>query len=364
MMALSPAAPVPARGVPCGRLATALAIAALVVGVSLPVQAASPLVVLTPGEPGDGATRFAERLRDALAASRETTLQPAEGGPAVLARVLADPTHVAFAQRDALATFGRADRQAGQSLEIYGSVPACVVTLVRPVTNIRSFADVSGARRDGEPITIDVGAPGSWPASTFSILRELDATIAHFTPEHRGGARALSRVLAGETDALLAIAYDGTLDEPLAEAVASGALTPVPLLGTAVVRVAALHSLPYESNEIEIGRAGWLRTARPYDTICTSLGVVVNTRAEPKAAEAIARIAVTGRLTATNRGWLRETLGYAGDTVARTAAEAQRAASSIVEPAFAWISRVVLPADPNGRKTGVRPASNLKDDAL
>lgn len=362
MKALSPAAPAEAYGFRCGRLLLAVGVAAWVAGMPAAAPAAAPVVILTPGEPGEAGSRFVERLKDALAPATDVTLQPSVGGPAVLARVAADAAQVAFAHRDALVAFGRADHELRNALEMYGNIPACVVTLVRPGSALRAHADLAGARRDGEPVTIDVGVRDGWSAATFAILRELDPAVAHITTEHRGGARALSRVLSGETDALMAIAYDGALDGPLAEAVAAGTLEPVSLLGTALPRVAALYGLPYETAQIEIGRPGWLRAAGSYDTLCTALGVVVSTRAEPGAAEAIARAAVSGRLASRNRGWLRDAVAYAGDAVARTAVEAQRVAASIVEPGLAWITRVVLPADPNGNKAGVRPASNLKDD--
>ncbi|MBI3707052.1 MAG: hypothetical protein HY246_05165 [Proteobacteria bacterium] len=327
-------------------------------------HAASSAVILTGEEPGDPAARFAERLKYALA-PLTTSFQQQEGGPAILARVLSDATLLGFAQRDGLAAFARENAEARATLEIYGEVPACVVALVRKDGAIHTRADLGAARRDGEKVTIDVGPAGGWTAATFSLLRDLDVVLTHSTTEHRGGLRALSRVLAGETDVLVVMAYEGTLDGTFADAIAAGALEPAPLFGQNLVHMGAVHGLLYRLGQVDLGRPGLFRAGRTHETVCTSLGVVVNARADAALAENVARVAVNGGLAWSSRRWLDEAVAYAGSAFDRAVIEARRAAASaasVAEPGIAWLTRFAAAPDSQFGKPEVRTVRNLKDD--
>lgn len=319
--------------------------------------AATPIEILASGDLADPLASFGDRLKDALSATLPASLAPGSSGPGVLSAVATDRDRVAFAQRDGLAAFRANGNGASAALEIYGDVPACAVALVRRNGMVRSHADLLAARRNAEPVRVDVGAADGWTAATMAQLSTLDTALAHATIENRGGARALSRVLSGETDVLVVMAYGPAMDRALVDALESGALEPATIFTGNLMRLAALHALPYAAGRVPLASPGMLAGARDHETICTSLGVVVNADANRLLAEAVARIAVSGGLAESNRPWLDNALKAAG----RAIGEVRRAAASVAEPGLAWLARWASPA-PTTPMPAVRPASNLKDD--
>jgi hypothetical protein len=325
------------------------------------VQAATPAIVLASDDPADPLAPFGDRLKHGLSPSVTATLQSTSSGPAVLAAVLADRNRIAFAQRDGLAAFRSLNESARSGLEFYGDVPACAVALVRRDSPVRSHADLVAARRGAETVTFDVGSADDWTATTLAILRSLDVALAHPRLEHRGGARALSRVLAGETDVMVVMAYGATLDPALTDALTSGALEPAPFFNAHLLKLASLHGLPYSAGRVEIPGPGLLRTTR-HETICTTLGVVVNAGADRAVSETIARLTVNGGLSRTPRQWFDNALATATNALGLAISEAKRVATAVAEPGLVWLARLTSAVPVQPAAPEMRPASNLLKD--
>ncbi len=340
----------------------ALGLAGLLLAVAaVPVRAA-PAVILANETPGDPLASYGDRLKQALSPGVSAAIVAHESGPAVLRAILADPGRIAFAQRDGLAAFRAANRDTGPGLEIYGDIPACAVALIRRDGPFRTHADLIAARREGTPVTVDVGDAEGWTAATIALLRGIDASLAYARLENRGGARALNRVIAGETDALVIIAYGGTIDPALRDALAAGTLEPAPWFAGNLLRMAALHGLPYNAGRVDMAGPGRVfRAHRDYETLCTSLGVVVNANADRAVSEVIARAAIEGRLARAPQQWFTDALTTATAFLGRAAAEARRAAAVVAEPGMAWIARWSNAGPADQAAPTMRPASNLKD---
>ena len=319
-------------------------------------RATSSLEILTSRDPADPLVVFEDRLKEAIAPAATISFTLGSTGPGVLPAVLADRNRLAFAQRDGLAAF-RSTANGAAALEIYGDVPACAVALVRRNGLLQSHVDLLAARRNAETVRVDVGPADGWTAATMSNLSSLDATLAHATVEHRGGARALSRVISGETDMLVAMAYGPALDPAITRALEDGALQPATVFTDNLIRLATVHGLPYSTGTVALPGAGLFAGMQDYGTICTSLGVVVNADADNVVAETVARIAVSGTLTPSTGLWLDNALKVAG----RVIMEVRRAAWGAAEPGLVWLARWAMPASTSSGAV-LRPASNLKDD--
>lgn len=342
----------------------ATAMIAVAMGVlpgAMPAQAAASITVLASDDPADPLAPFGDRLKHGLLPHVTAMLQTSASGPAVLATVLADPGRIAFAQRDGLAAFRSLNENARSGLEIYGDVPACAVALVRRDGLTRSHADLIAARREAETVTIDVGAADGWTATTLAILRGLDVALAHPRLEHRGGARALSRVLAGETDVMVVMAYGGALDPAVGDALMAGSVEPATFFNAHLVKLASLHGLPYASGRVEIPGPGLLRTTR-HETICTTLGITVNASADRAVSETVARLTVNGGLSRTPRQWLDNALTTATSVLGQALSEAKRVATAVAEPGFVWLARWTAATPVRPAPAEMRPASNLLKD--
>jgi hypothetical protein len=321
-------------------------------------EAASTVLAST--DPADPLYAFSDRLKHSLSAALPAVLAPGSSGPGVLTAVLGDSEKVAFAQRDGLGTFLANANQPSAALEIYGEIPACPVAFVRRNALVRSYADLLAAKRNGEAVRIDIGPADGWTTATMSNLRALDVAWAHATVEHRGGARALSRVLSGETDMMITMAYGPLADRTLIDAMADGTIEAAPLFTSNLVRLAALHGLPYSAGRVSLNGRGFFGTAHDYETICTSLGVVVNPDADRAVAETVARIAVTGGLASSNGHWVDTAIKTATAVAERALTEVRRTAFAVAEPGLAWLTRWAQPPSAPSAPQ-MRPASNLKE---
>jgi hypothetical protein len=183
------------------------------------------------------------------------------------------PAVMMLAQRDVV--FSRAQAAAGEKIEVYGRIPACVLVLGRPgwspgMESLRS---------------IDVGAEQGWTAETIKILSGIEPMLAASRSEHRGGARALDRVRNGEDDLAFVIVYDDTLDPVTKTFLKEGSLAPISLFGPSHLREVSKAGLQYQSGQISVPVAqSWWRQSR-FETLCTTLGVAVNTRADARLVE-------------------------------------------------------------------------------
>lgn len=339
-------------------LAVAGTLSLALFGAIAPLQAAPALLAST--DTADPLTGFGERLHQALPSNLSVTRAPSPNGPAVLSAVLADPEKIGFAQRDGMPALRASGERTSAALEIYGDLPACAVALVRRNAPVRSYADMLAMRRNSEVLRVDIGPADGWTAATMTNLRALDATWGHASIENRGGARALSRILSGETDMLVVMAYGTAIDPTLVSALAEGTIEPAPVFASHLTRLAALHGLPYSESRVGLRTGRLFAAPQDYETLCTTLGVVVNANADRAIAEAVARIAVSGGLTPSGNQWLGAIVRTAASAAERALSEVRRSASALMEPGVAWLERLAITPSSTGPQ--MRPASNLKDD--
>jgi hypothetical protein len=227
-------------------------------------------------------------LRLQLSSRFDYDLGQVEGDADVLRLVRANPRHVGFVQRDLFVDRVHRNPEEFDRLEFYGNVAACLVLVARKGSPIQTYDDLVAARRD-RIVTVDIGSPSGRVATTFEMLRGMDPDLDRLRLEHRGGARAISRVVSGETDAALLIAYAPFRVPSLDGPIERDEVDLVPFVSRTIVAAAHRQNAPYGLQEIEVGEGGWLRSARKYHTTCTSLGVVVNEKADIRLSEAVAQ---------------------------------------------------------------------------
>ncbi|NDA45801.1 MAG: hypothetical protein EBY21_00690 [Alphaproteobacteria bacterium] len=208
-------------------------------------------------------------------------LQTGEGAPIVVAsspKALdlissSTPAFMMLAQRDIV--FARSQSIAGEKIEVYGRIPACVLVLGRPGWS----PGIDSAR------SIDVGAEQSWTAETIKLLSTIEPLLVSSRIEHRGGARALDRVRNGEDDMAFVIVYDDNLDPITKSFLKDGSLAPIALFGPSHLREVSKLGLQYQSGQINVPVAqSWWRQTR-FETLCTTLGIAVTTSADARLVE-------------------------------------------------------------------------------
>lgn len=226
-------------------------------------------------------------LRQQLSARFPYPLAQTDNDLDVMRLVRANARSVGFVQRDLFVDRLRHDPLNFDGLEFYGDIPACVVAIVRKGSRIETYADLVAARRE-RPISLDVGPATGRVATTFALLREMDPALGNLRLAHRGGARALSRVASGETDVALLIAYAPYKNADLEALLDRGEVDLVPFTSRTIAAAAFGQNAPYLLREISLGGDGWFHRGRIYHTMCTSLGVVVNEKADIHLSEAVA----------------------------------------------------------------------------
>src|SRR5438874_174252 len=177
-----------------------------------------------------------------------------------------------------------------------------IVDCVAVLAAISATPNDARARAD-RATTLDVGPATAQLAATFENLRQIDRSLAGLALEHRGGARALGRVMTGETDAVLLLALAPFTDPLTAEVIASDALDLVPFFSEDIVLGAARRKMPYVLRQIRLGPEGWLSSGRPYHTTCTSIGAVVNAQADARLSEKVAQILLSDSAARAPRAW-------------------------------------------------------------
>jgi hypothetical protein len=177
----------------------------------------------------------------------------------------------------------------------------------------------------GRATTLDVGPADGQLVATFDALRQMDRSLANLQLEHRGGARALGRVISGETDAALFLVRAPYADGLVMSMIEGGALDLVPFFSEDIVIGAAHRNLPYLLRQITLGKPGWFAPGRPYHTTCTSLGAVVNAAANASLSEKVAQIVL-------------------GDAPAQAPGPWYAAVGNLVVVAFGEVKRLVVGA--------------------
>jgi hypothetical protein len=257
-------------------------------GMTAPAAAGEGGIIYASAWQTAGFSTLGTDLQSRLSSRFDYGLNQVEADADVLRLVRADPRHVGFVQRDVFVD--RVQRSPGEfdRLEFYGNVAACLVVVTRKGSPIQTYEGLVAGKPD-RTVTLDIGPTTGRVAATFEILRGMDPDLGKLRLEHRGGSRAVSRVVTGDADAALLIAYAPFRVPALDGPIEQDQVDLVPLVSRTIVAAAHRQNAPYALREIELGEAGWLRSARPYHTTCTSLGVVVNEKADARLSEAVAQ---------------------------------------------------------------------------
>ena len=251
----------------------------------------------------------------------------------VVQHVANDPRSICVVQHDTYLRDMRARRADGTHLELYGDLPACLVVVAGKGSWLRSYGDLIAASH-GPAVTMDVGPENGRVAHMLEALQSADPMLARLSLEHRGGARALSRVVSGEIDAAMLLLQPPFADAPLDQLVNSGQVELVPFDVPALVAGAFEGGSPYRSRDIRLGDEGWFSSGRDYQAICTSVGVIVNSTADARLSEAVAQGMLTSRFAETSHGWFATAGSIAGGIIS--------ASIAAVDHAFNWASDVVV----------------------
>jgi hypothetical protein len=325
---------IPNEGIPNG-----------VIYVNAPQRSSGPALVAT--------------LRQSLAGLSNYTVSDADKDQDILQRVAADPRNIGFVQRDHYVQYLRDHSDSDARFEFYGNIAACLMVVVRKGAQIHTYGDLVRARAD-RPTTLDVGPATAQLAATFENLRQIDRSLAGLAPEHRGGARALGRVITGETDAALFLVLAPFADGLTAEVIGSDALDLVPFFSEDIVSGAARRKMPYMLRQIRLGTAGWFAAGRPYHTTCTSVGAVVNAQADVRLSEKVAQILLSDAAARVPAPWY----AVVGNVFAAAVTQVESLVLGSVEMVAGWLGFGAPEVQaPNIREVSDRPSSTTSPRA-
>ncbi len=251
----------------------------------------------------------------------------------VMLRIAADPRSIGLVQRDLYVQYLRDHADSNIRFEFYGNIPVCLVAVVRKGSQVQSYGDLVRARAS-RPMTLDVGPAAGQLAVTFRTLRDMDRSLANLQLEHVGGARALGRVITGETDAALFLVLPPYTSGLVFDMIDADALDLVSFFSEDIVLGAARGKLPYVLRQINLGTPGWFSSGRPYHTTCTAIGAVVNASANVSLSEKVAQILLRDSPTESRRSWY----AAVGSFVVVAFGEVERLMLGVGEVITAWFS--------------------------
>jgi hypothetical protein len=336
-------APSPSWVAVCG----CLAVIGGIFGASSPAPAAADSgVIYTNAPQGYSSADLGSALLQSLAEKFKFTLAGLDSDREVMERIAADPRSIGFVQRDLYVQYLRDHADSDTRFEFYGNVPVCLMAVVRRGSQIQTYGDLVRVRTN-RATTLDVGPATGQLAATFETLREIDPSLANLQLEHRAGARALSRVVTGETDAALFVVLAPYTSGLVTDMIDSDTLDLVPFFSEDIVIGALRRKLPYMLREIRLGNPGWFSSGRPYHTTCTSLGAVVNAKADAILSEKVAQALIEDTPATSQRPWY----AAAGDLFVVAFNEVERLVVGAGEIITAWFS----PAAP-GEAIATAPA--------
>jgi hypothetical protein len=286
-------------------------------------------------------------LLHSLAEKFTFTLAGIDTDREIMQRIAADPRSIGLVQRDLYVQYLRDHADSDTRFEFYGNIPVCLMAVVRKGSQIQTYGDLVRARTN-RAMTLDVGPETGQLAVTFETLREMDRSLANLQLEHLAGARALNRVITGETDAALFLVLAPYTDGLVIDMIGSDAFDLVPFFSEDIVIEAARHKLPYVLRQIKLGNPGWFSSARPYHTTCTSLGAVVNAAANVMLSEKVAQTLLQDTPAESQRPWY----AAVGGVFVVAFGEVQRLLVGVGEIVTAWFS----PATP-GEAIAAAPAT-------
>jgi len=324
-----------------------LAVIGGVFGLSAPAPAAGDSgVIYTNAPQGYSSADLGSALLQSLAAKFKYTLAGVDTDREVMQRIAAEPRSIGFVQRDLYVQYLRDHADSDTRFEFYGNIPVCLMAVVRRGSQIQTYGDLVRTRTN-RATTLDVGPATGQLAATFETLREMDPSLASLQLEHRAGARALSRVVTGETDAALFLVLAPYTNALVTDMIGSDALDLVPFFSEDIVSGASRRELPYMLREIRLGNPGWFSSGRPYHTTCTSVGAVVNAKANAILSEKVAQALLQDTPATSQRPWY----AAAGDLFVVAFSEVERLVVGVGEIITAWFS----PATP-GEAIATAPA--------
>jgi hypothetical protein len=299
-----------------------------------PVRArAASGVIYTNAPQGYSSADLGSVLLQSLSKEFKFTLAGVDSEREVMRRIAADPRNIGLVQRDLYVRYLRDHAADDTRFEYYGNIPVCLMAVVRRGSQIQTYGDLVRPRTN-RPTTLDVGPASGQLAATFETLREMDPSLANLQLEHRAGARALSRVVTGETDAALFLVMAPYTNALVTDMIESDALDLVPFFSEDLVLGASRKKLPYLLRQITLGNPGWFSSGRPYHTTCTALGAVVNAQADAVLSEKVARTILQDAPSAGQRSWY----AAAGDLFVVAFAQVERLFSGVGEVITAWFS--------------------------
>jgi hypothetical protein len=314
-----------------------LAIIAASLVSSSPAKAESRAIYINASQ-GYSSADLGAALQQSLAGQFEFTLAGIDTDREIMQRVAADPRSIGFVQRDLFVQYVRDHADSDTRFEFYGNIPVCLMAVVRKGSPIQTYGDLV-RERSSRPATLDVGPATGQLAATFQTLREMDPSLANLQIEHRAGARALGRVITGDTDAALFLVLAPYADGLVFDMIGNDALDLVPFFSEDIVIEAARRKLPYALRQIRLGNPGWFSSGRSYHTTCTSLGTAVNATADAGLAEKVAQHLLKDIPAASQRPWYTAV----GNAFVVAVGEVRRLLVGVGEVIVAWFS----PATPS-----------------
>lgn len=285
---------------------------------SAPVAAdAAEFTLLTGNEAGSYHRVLGARFADVLGPFFDVRLEPTAGGVQNLQLVVTDKSNLGFVQQDVYEEFIAANPDAKAAIEFYPTGQACVYAVVRRNGPIATYADMLtiAAKR---PLVVDIGPRGGETALTHGVLSRLEPALRDAKLQHRGGLRAVSHVDMGDTDVALFTLPVVPDDDVLRIVLDSDSLALMPMAAHAFAQPLPDGRKPYSFRQTPVRPAGLIAEEVTYNTLCTGVGIAVNAGGDANLLEAIATVAVSGRLPAP--AGMLETVG----TWVRGAAERAR----------------------------------------
>ncbi len=249
------------------------------------------------GPQGDGLyEKNGPRLMAALLPEYRLGLYSSSGGRQTLEKVLQDSEAIGFLQKDVLRDhLARKPEDAGK-VQMFGNLGLrCLYGVVRKGGWVTSFEDLL-RQREEQPIRVDIGEPEGDTAASFAAMRAIEPNLARVVPEHRGGLRALYMVEAGLTDVALFV-EEPRLDSPaVAKVMETDALKLIPVVSRALLAPDEQGEGSYVFTRVVVERNTWVRRETSYETLCTPVGIVVNTAGDPPFLDAVAYASISGKI--------------------------------------------------------------------
>lgn len=279
------------------------------------VAGAAEFTLLTGNEASSYHRVLGMRFAEVLGPFFDLRLEPTAGGVQNLQLVLTDKSSLGFVQQDVYEEFIATNPDAKSAIEFYPTGQSCVYAVIRRNGTIATYADMLtiAAKR---PLVVDVGPRGGETALTHAVLSRLEPALRDARLQHRGGLRAVSHVDMGDTDVALFTLPVVPDDDILRIVLDSESLALMPMASHAFAQPLPDGRKPYTFRQTPVRPAGLIAEEVTYNTVCTGVGIVVNAAGDANLLEAIATIAVGGRLPAAH-GMLEAVSAWVRDVAQR-----------------------------------------------